>query len=187
MERVFNQQIVFTTARLTIKLMDFGDAQALYDLLADAKVVEFDDSSSLVSVEQGINIIYGTMRLYEEKKAARWSIFLRDFPTMIGTIGFYLDGKDNLARIGYNLRSAFWRQGIMKEALFTISTFLLNNTSLNRLEALVMPENIPSAKLLESLKFHYEGLLREYLFFKGSFHDMHCYSLLKKDLKEIAK
>jgi len=45
-----------------------------------------------------------------------------------------------------------------------------------------MPDNIASLKLLEKLNFRQEGVLRQYLFFRGDYQDMVCLSLLRSDL-----
>jgi ribosomal-protein-alanine N-acetyltransferase len=66
------------------------------------------------------------------------------------------------AGIGYELARSHWRQGIMKEALGAIIALGFKEMGINRIEAVVMPENIASLKLLEKLGFHNEGVLKEY-------------------------
>ncbi|NJP19736.1 MAG: GNAT family N-acetyltransferase, partial [Hydrococcus sp. CRU_1_1] len=58
-----------------------------------------------------------------------------------------------------------------------------NFLELNRIEAMVMLENLASMKLLNKLGFSEEGILKEYGFWKGKFHDLRIFSLLKKDYK----
>jgi ribosomal-protein-alanine N-acetyltransferase len=50
----------------------------------------------------------------------------------------------------------------MTEALTAIIDLGFKEMGLNRVDAVVMPENSASIKLLEKLGFCYEGLLREY-------------------------
>ena len=66
------------------------------------------------------------------------------------------------ASIGYELARSSWRQGIMTEALEAIIDLGFREMGLNRIDAVVMPENGASIKLLEKLGFHNEGLLKEY-------------------------
>lgn len=47
-----------------------------------------------------------------------------------------------------------------------------------------MLENTASMKLLEKLGFAPEGVLREYGFWKGEFHDLNMFSLLKKEASQ---
>jgi len=44
-----------------------------------------------------------------------------------------------------------------------------------------MLENTASVKLLQKLGFLEEGILRGYGYWKGQFHDLRIFSLLKKD------
>lgn len=69
----------------------------------------------------------------------------------------------------------------MSEALPAIIDFGFHQLALNRIEALVMVENNASAGLLRKLGFVEEGVLREHDFFKEAFHDMRCFSILKRD------
>ena len=86
-----------------------------------------------------------------------------------------------MGEIGYELAKAHWRQGIMTEALFAVIEFGFQAIALNRIEAMVMLENTASFKLLQKLGFLEEGILREYGYWKGQFHDLRIFSLLKKD------
>ncbi len=62
----------------------------------------------------------------------------------------------------------YWHQGYMSEALRAMLAYGFETLELNRIEALVMPENEASAILLLRLGFSEEGVLREYAFFKGA-------------------
>jgi ribosomal-protein-alanine N-acetyltransferase len=50
----------------------------------------------------------------------------------------------------------------MTEALNAIIDLGFMEMGLNRIEAVIMPENSASIKLLEKLGFHNEGILKEY-------------------------
>ena len=88
---------------------------------------------------------------------------------------------DQRASIGYELARAAWRQGIMTEALDVIIAFGFRELNLNRIDAVVLPENKASILLLEKLGFSHEGLLKEYENWgnKG-FVDLCMLSMLKK-------
>ncbi len=93
----------------------------------------------------------------------RWGITRKSEPSLIGSCGYYGFHTWHLrAGIGYELAQPFWRQGIMAEALRAILELGFGGIGLNRIEAVVMPENEASIKLLEKLGFHNEGILKEY-------------------------
>ena len=69
----------------------------------------------------------------------------------------------------------------MRQALTLVLDFGFQQMSLNRVEAVVFRDNVPSCGLLESLGFEREGLLREYECLRGRYEDMFMYSLLRRD------
>jgi ribosomal-protein-alanine N-acetyltransferase len=110
---------------------------------------------------------------------------LKEDGVVIGSCGFYGTHPWHLrGSIGYELARPFWRQGIMSEALTAILTLGFGEMGLNRIDAVVLPENLASIRLLEKLGFCNEGLLREYENWgsKG-FVDLCMLSLLKKTKK----
>jgi ubiquinone/menaquinone biosynthesis C-methylase UbiE len=59
---------------------------------------------------------------------------------------------------GYELARPYWRQGIMTEALTAITRVGFIDMGLNRIEAVIMPENHATIMLLEKLGFHIWGI-----------------------------
>jgi hypothetical protein len=74
----------------------------------------------------------------------------------------------------------------MTEALTALLEFGFETLGLNRIEALVMPDNAASFALLNKLGFSEEGLLREYDYFKDEFQDLICFSLLRREFSPTA-
>jgi ribosomal-protein-alanine N-acetyltransferase len=54
---------------------------------------------------------------------------------------------------------------------------------LARLEAYVIPDNIPSQRMLEKSGFRREGLLRSYLSYDGRRFDALLYSLISSEIE----
>ena len=70
----------------------------------------------------------------------------------------------------------------MTEALNAIIKFGFQEIGLNRIQAVVMPENQGSEKLLEKAGFQNEGILREYENWgEKGFVDVSIFSLLKRE------
>ena len=85
--------------------------------------------------------------------------------------------------MGYELNSKYWNKGIMSESLEMIMDFIFRETDINRIEAYVEPMNTASLKLLESLGFTKEGLLRQYELCRGGLIDITIWGLLRSDLE----
>ena len=121
---------------------------------------------------------------FDTERGIRWGIARKEDNRLIGTCGFVWLRRHR-GEIGYELNRKMWRQGYMSEAVREITTFGFKQLLLNRIEAIVMIDNDASAGLLKANGFTEEGLLRDYDFFKGAFHDMRLFSLLRRDTQEV--
>lgn len=74
-----------------------------------------------------------------------------------------------------------WGKGYIKEVLKAIIGYGYEVMNLNRIEAVVYPENKASIKSLINQGFKKEGLLEEYAFFRNVYQDLIMFSLLKKN------
>ncbi len=112
----------------------------------------------------------------------RWLIRLRADGTPIGTCGFHaLRSRDRRCDIGYDLSPRHWGRGYMTEALSAALAFGFSELTLNRVGAIVHPENTASLRLLDRLGFLREGLLRDWHQRSGVFHDHVQLALLARD------
>ena len=69
----------------------------------------------------------------------------------------------------------------MTEALSAVINFGFDEMELNRIEAVVMPENASSIKMLDKLGFRKEGLLEEYeKWGNKGFVDLCMFAMLRK-------
>lgn len=120
------------------------------------------------------------------KSYNRWVLVLKSEQRPIGTCGYHQWSRaHHRAEIGYDLEKASWRQGLMREALQTVIDFGFEKMALNRIGAMVHPENVASLGLLARLGFQKEGLLRDYYYQSEKFYDHWLLSLLKKDLHQV--
>lgn len=174
------------TARLLLRQMTPRDARAVYRVFADDAVTRYYDLPTFQDISQARQVIDRQIERFDIGAGIRWGIARRSDDVIIGTCGFHLSQDPHRAEIGYDLASAFWGQGLMSEALAAMLAWGFESLGLNRVEALVMPGNEASRRLLARLGFTAEGTLREYAFFKGRFHDLICFSLLKREYHQRA-
>ena len=92
-----------------------------------------------------------------------------------------LEGKIRRAEIGYNMVRRYWGKGLASEALRAVIRYIFSDTDIYRLEAIIRPVNTRSRKLAERAGFQEEGILRDYIFFNGTYYDNCMYSLLKRE------
>lgn len=168
--------------RLILRRLQESDANALFGFLGDEEVTRFYDDATFTQLAQASEQIAAWENGFLHRRCIRWGISRKEDGVLIGTCGYYGIHPWHLrASIGYELGRHYWRQGLMTEALQAIIKTGFAEMSLNRIDALVMPENVPSIRLLEKIGFKNEGLLREYENWgdKG-FTDLYILSLLRK-------
>jgi len=168
--------------QIRLRPISVSDAPALFRFWSDPDVTAFMNITPMQSAEQAEEMILYITQL---DNAARYTILLDD-DTIVGTCGFnYIDTGNQRGEIGYEIGKEFWRKGYMSQALQSLLEEGFHTLGLNRIEAKVEPENIPSRRLLEKSGFHEEGMLREYEKLNGIFLDMTIYSLLRSDYTSI--
>lgn len=170
------------TERLLLRTMKAGDLDFVYRHFSDTDIYRYlVDEEPITTREQAKEII----EFYVEpvgNSYNRWVLELKSEKRPIGTCGYHQWHKNHhRAEIGYDLEKASWQQGLMSEALEAVLGFGFEKISINRIEAMVHPENEKSIRLLVKLGFQKEGLLRDFYYQSGSFHDHWLLTLLKKE------
>jgi RimJ/RimL family protein N-acetyltransferase len=84
--------------------------------------------------------------------------------------------------IGYWLIPRARGRGLGSRAVGLLARWAVTEAPLARVEALVVPDNIASQRVLEKAGFRREGHLRSYLVFERRRADALIYSLLPSDL-----
>ena len=89
---------------------------------------------------------------------------------IIGTISFHhiVRGFSNSCEIGYKFSSEVHHRGYATEALTKVLEVIFYELQLHRVQAWVLPDNIPSIRLLNRVGFVFEGISRDYLFLHGT-------------------
>ncbi|NEU56775.1 GNAT family N-acetyltransferase [Halorussus sp. MSC15.2] len=85
------------------------------------------------------------------------------------------------AELAYWFAPEHHGQGYGSDAAETMVAYAFDDRNLRRVSAQVGSFNDASAGLLESLGFDHEGTLREAAWFRGEYHDVLCYGLLRED------
>lgn len=104
---------------------------------------------------------------------------------IIGTISIQhiIRGFSNSCELGYKFSSEAQHKGYATEALRRILEVIFDEVKLHRVQAWVLPDNMPSIHLLERIGFVCEGISRDYLFLHGTWRSHALYSLLPSDFQ----
>jgi [ribosomal protein S5]-alanine N-acetyltransferase len=173
------------TKNLALKQITEEDSKSILKYLSDHEVMKYYGMKPFITEEEALEEIGWYRSIFESKTGIRWGISLVGEEEIIGSCGLHnWDKRHNRAEVGFELSKEYWNKGIMKEALKAVITFAYNNYDLNRIQALVEPENHASLKVLKSTGFNEEGLLAEYEYTNGKYDDLIMLSILKKDIKQ---
>ncbi len=176
---------VLTTNRLRLRQIQPADAEALFEIRSDHEVRKAYGQEPYQSLEEAQAFIQRLQTDYNRREAIFWCITLKGADTLIGSCTFWNFSPDfQCAEIGYELHRAYWRQGIIAEALPAILAYGFTTLGLHRIEANPFASNAASINLLRKLGFMYEGTLRERHFFRDHFEDQLYFGLLADEWRE---
>lgn len=163
-----------TTDRLILKVLSAEDAPAVFDFYMRNKGL-FEKYEPVVGEGFYSEDYHRKVLEFEYKSIlklgmVRYFIFEKDNPSkIIGTLSFRNITRHfySCCTVGYKMDQDYWRKGYCYEALKASIPEITSGIGIHRIEALVLPDNIPSLKLLEKLGFEQEGLLRDKIELNG--------------------
>ncbi|MBC1292145.1 GNAT family N-acetyltransferase [Listeria booriae] len=150
----------FVSDNWHIRYMTAEDAEQLLEIWSDTKVTEYMNIETFDTLTQAKEIIDA---IDKTETACRYVIEDTISKELIGSFGInelYLGTMT--AEIGYELKRAYWRKGIMSTVLSTFIHVIYSTTPIRTLTAKVSPQNAPSSTLLIKLGFQFDELVSEF-------------------------
>lgn len=173
------------TERLVLRPLTPEDSEGLFRIFADPEVTRYLEITPLRFASEGQALYEYFHGQLERKSGVRWGIEHKRDGALIGTCGFHsVELWVHKAELSYDVGRPYWGQGIVPEAARALLRHAFEAMGMNRIQASVLPEAAGSARVLEKLGFHREGVLRETGYWKGRFWDKVTYSLLKREWLE---
>lgn len=151
------------TERLLLRQATPADLDAWAEhVFANLEVVRFMPKRDMTPLQRAERAFNNYSRLWEEHGIDGWIITNKKDGQFIGSIEIeYLDDTDEY-ELGYCLSKEYWGKGIATEAARAVVRFGFENANLERVIAVVVPENIASWKVLEHIGLVYEKNARYY-------------------------
>ena len=138
--------MIIETERLFLRKMDENDFDALYEVLADADIMQhypytFDENRVR-------NWIQRNIERYRIFGFGLWAVCLKETGEMIGDCGLTLQLIDGRIKpeIGYHIRANKQRNGYAKEAAIAVRDWTFNNTPFQIVYSYMKYTNAPSVK-----------------------------------------
>lgn len=173
---------VIQTERLILRQMELADADNLFLLRKEKKVMQYIAKPLATSIMDAIDLINLINQRIETNAGINWAITLKDENKLVGSVSLHkIDKEHHRAELGYMLSPHLWNKRITSEAVNAVINYGFDKLNLHSIEALIDPDNIASAKILKSFGFKKEAYFKQNYFFNEKFLDTEVYSLLKSD------
>lgn len=149
------------TSRLTLHKMTLGDAGLMLAIWNDPAFVRFVGDRGIRAVEEAEDAMrHGILRLYEDYGYGPYRVSLKDSGDAIGICGlFRRDGLDD-PDIGYATLPEYCGKGYASEAGRAVIEHARTALGLERVIAIISPENAASIGLIGKLGFEFERMHR---------------------------
>ncbi|MBE5815393.1 MAG: GNAT family N-acetyltransferase [Clostridiales bacterium] len=171
------------TGRLILRTLTSEDVPALKEWLGRDELYTYWGRKASKS-ERDPEQMFIDPRPWVKRKPSQdfnWGVVLRESGKAIGEVAIFNVQNQRMASVGYRLHPAYWRQGIITEALQQAVRFVFEQTELERLEATVDVRNTASVRVLEKCGFVKEGTIRQGKMV-STYCDYHVFGLLRQDL-----
>ena len=154
---MLNPDLFIETERLLIRPFKTEDIEPAFLMDSDPEVNRYTGESGNVSIkETEKRIVENVFGDYEKYGYGRLAVVLKSENKFIGFTGLkYLEDMDEVD-LGYRFMKAYWGKGFATESAKACLNLAFEKLQLNRLIAMVLPENTASIRVLEKLNFEYE-------------------------------
>lgn len=102
--------------RISLSLITHKHAKALFAILNEPEVAQFNDYDFPLSRDDVKQMIQYDLACYYEQSGIRFVIINNQTHEIMGSVGLY-DIKNGKAWVGFELATKFWHQGYMFEVL----------------------------------------------------------------------
>lgn len=169
---------VLTTPRLILRALRPTDLDDLYEYASDPEIDQYVPWEHYKNIEEARENLNEFLEEYEKDGFGAWGIEHRADKKLIGIININKPGYNRRVEVGYTIARAYWGQGLATEALKALIQYGFERLDLARIEAVVLPENLASASVLEKSGMQFEGLLHSYQVWKNKPCDLRMYAIV---------
>lgn len=142
---------------LLLRSLQLGDLSSLIAIWSDREVTRFLPSRGKPIPQESVKQSLSTfIEHWQQRNYGIWAIVDRDSSQMVGYCGLrYLEELGEVELL-YGLARDYWGRGIITQAAKASVVFGFETANLNRIIALVLPENQASKRVIEKVGFDYE-------------------------------
>jgi RimJ/RimL family protein N-acetyltransferase len=106
---------------------------------------------------------------------------------VVGSVALFVKTNHRRGELGYMVAREHWNHGYCTEAARALMDFGFKVLDLNRIQAMHVPRNPSSGRVMEKLGMTREAVLRQYVSNRGAFEDLVMYSILRSEFEAAGR
>jgi len=179
LKTLFTPFPVISTQRLVLRALHSTDLDDLYQYASDPEIDRFTPWEHYGSMDEARKNLDEFLIDYEQHGFGAWGIEHRINQRLIGITNFSRPHPLNRrVEMGYTIARAYWGHGYATEAVQALIHFGFEQMHLVRIEAVVLPENLASARVLQKAGMQFEGLLHNYQVWRGQPRNLNMWAIV---------
>jgi len=187
LKTLFTPFPTLSTPHLILRALRTTDLDDLYEYASDPEIDRYVPWEHYKNIEEARENLNEFLEEYEKDGLGSWGIEHRTDKKLIGIINTSIPHRINRrVELGYTISRAYWGKGYATEAVQAVIQFGFEKMDLVRIEAVVLPEHLASARVLQKAGMQFEGMLRNYQIWRDQPRDLHMYAVIgtMKDLEK---
>ncbi|MEK5481682.1 GNAT family N-acetyltransferase [Viridibacillus sp. FSL R5-0888] len=170
--------------RIYLRNLQVSDAPIMLENTTDEEIRYMTGTKpnfTLNQIKAHINNVNNDSSRYD------FAICLKNNDQMIGELSiFEIDEENNKAGFRISMSSIeLTGKGYGTEAIIIVLRFVFEELKLNRLQLEVFSHNLRGIRVYEKVGFVKEGVLRESLYYNGTYSDAVIMAILRKDYENL--
>jgi len=152
---------VIDTGRLVLRKFTLDDLEAYFQLCSRPEIIRYAQSTPVASLDDARAMMHTvTFQDYATHGYGRFACVWKETGEVIGFSGLKYVPEIADTELGYRFLPEYWGRGLATEAGRASIDFARSDLGLQRLVALVHPDNVASASVVTKLGFEIERRLR---------------------------
>ena len=146
---------VYQTGRLILRGLGERDVVPLHQIMNFPEVMRYFPNPDPPSRDRIERLIANQIEHWNNYGYGWWAIDTKTDKKMIGWSGLQFLPETGEVEIAYLIAKPYWGQGVATEAALLGLTFGFENSGLDRIVAIVHPENIASQRVAQKLGMNF--------------------------------
>ena len=163
--KLLDQPLTLTSARLVLRPLELGDAEAIYEVARDPAFPVMMSWEHHASIDETRAWLAGAIEGVANNTAIHWAM-TRD-GQLVGTIALLgitwqsMAWRRDRAEIGYWTVPAHQKSGYATEAVMSVMRFAFEDLGLHKLTIGCLAENVASKRVIEKAGFRFSARIDE--------------------------